>query len=934
MNNLLHNEGPRFRKSNRFAVAVAWLVILIGLISLTGWISGTMWLTRFADTQVPIAPITIFLFVICSLALLALIRFQKTNKNRLLFLLPASLVVLLSGFLAISRMMNIPTGLEHFFNFPQHDLPFMIEHISLVTALIFVTSGCIFLLSASKSKTWQTVRVILILVMLIASAILFMGYMYGAPFYYQGDFIPPSALATGMFLMIFLGLITTADKETYIVRRIQSGSIRARLFKLFLPVTLALIFLEDFITIRILPILGTHPVYTVLVLELIFITVAGYLFYWIARNFGNSLDLANRELQKTNELLHAILDSIPVRIFWKNSDSVYVGCNKSFAEDAGFSSPDDIIGKDDLSLPWSAVAGNYRNDDCSVLESGESKILYEEQKTGPGGIVNYLLTSKVPLKDDAGKVVGVLGSYLDISERKRVENALKENDITLGKLSKHVPGMIYQFMKRPDGSYCVPFTTDAIREIFGCSPQDVKDDFSPIIAVFHPDDRPEVLRSIAESAELLTPWQCEYRVNVPGKETRWMYGQSTPEKLADGTILWHGFNTDITERKRIESEIIRAKEAAEESNRLKSAFLANMSHEIRTPMNGILGFTNLLSEPDLTGEEKDRYIDIIHKSGQRMLSTLNDIIEVSMIETGQLSLLISEMNTYETMVELCNFLRPEAEKKGLLFHVEAEPSGSVVHTDKGKFTSIVTNLIKNAIKYTDSGFIHVKLIVTAEQLKFSVKDSGIGIPENKLEAIFNRFEQVDPDPSRIYEGSGLGLSISKSYAEFLGGTIHVRSTPGKGSVFTLTLPLHGSAPSTPVPAVQPSLQASDQTDNQKINILVVEDDQASIEYLRIILQELARDLHFAVTGEEAVRVASDHPDLDVILMDIRIPGGDGYETTRAIRAFNPGVTIIAQTAHAAMADRQKALEAGCDDHIAKPVKKEDLLALIRKHIKN
>lgn len=934
MNNLIHDEGPRFRKSNRFAVVVALLVILIGLISLTGWISGTMWLTRFEVTQVPIAPITIFLFVICSLALLALIRFQKTNKNRLLFLLPASLIVLLSGFLAIARIMNIPTGLEQFFNVPQHDLPFMIEHISLVTALIFVTSGCIFLLSASKSKTLQTVRVILILVMLIASAILFMGYMYGAPFYYQGDFIPPSALATGMFLMIFLGLITTADKETYIVRRIQSGSIRARLFKLFLPVTLALIFLEDFITIRILPILGTHPVYTVLVLELIFISVAGYLFYRIARNFGNSLDLANRELQKTNELLHAILDSIPVRIFWKNSDSVYVGCNKSFAEDAGFSSPDDIIGKDDLSLLWSAEAGNYRKDDCSVIESGESKILYEEQKTGPGGVINYLLTSKVPLKDDAGKVVGVLGSYLDISERKRVENALKENEIRLRKLSMHVPGMIYQFLRRLDGSFCVPFTTNAIHDIFGCSPEDVKEDFSPIAKVILPEDLPLVVGSIELSAETLNPWQCEYRVRVPGKETRWMFGQSTPEKLADGTVLWHGFNTDITERKKIELEIIKAKEAAEESNRLKSAFLANMSHEIRTPMNGILGFTNLLSEPDLTGEEKDFYIDIIHKSGQRMLNTLNDIIEVSIIETGQLNLTISEVNAFNTIWEVCNFMRPEAEKKGILFRFYSEHAGSLIFTDKAKFTSIVTNLIKNAIKYTDRGFITVELELNDKHLEFRVKDSGIGIPEGKLEAIFNRFEQVDPDPSRIYEGSGLGLSISKSYAEFLGGTIQVESAPGKGSTFQVTLPLsEGTRAGHPPEKKQPAGE-SDPSEGRKISILVVEDDQASIEYLHIILKDIARELHFASTSQEAVKVASEHPNLDLILMDIRIPGVDGYETTRTIRTFNSNVVIIAQTAHAAHSDRQQSLEAGCNDHISKPVGKDDLLRIIREHIKN
>ena len=841
------------------------------------------------------------------------------------------MIMVIAGMLAFARILNINTDWEHYLIHPEIDMPFMTGRMSLVTALLFVGLGGIFLMSVSKKRAWHNVSTLLTVILLIISVVLLMGYMYRAPFYYKGDFIPPAALTVGLFFLILASLVAIADKETYFHRKIQSNSTSARLFKVFLPATLALIFLEDFVTIRLLPEMDIHPVYSILIIEFIFVTVAGYLFFRIANSVGKSLDHANKELKKTNVVLHAILDLIPFSIFWKNKDSVYVGCNKPFADNAGFATPAEMIGKDDYTLPWAQYAEEYRADDQKVINSGESKLFYEEIVPDRDGVMNYVLTSKVPLKDDEGRITGVLGSFMDITERKKVEDSLKERDIRLRKLSMHVPGMIYQFTRRIDGTYSVPYSTDAIQDIFGCSLEEVIEDFSPIARVVHPEDLSRLVSSIELSAETLGVWQCEYRVAIPGKEVRWMFGQATPERLPDGQVIWHGFNSDITERKRIEAEVIQAKDAAEESSRLKSAFLANMSHEIRTPMNGIMGFTSLLTEPDLTSEEKDHYIDVIHKSGQRMLNTLNDIIEVSIIETGQVSLTLSEVNAVKIVDELCTFFRPEAEKKGISLQLSTDCIEFMINTDQAKFTSIITNLIKNAVKYTDSGFIRVGINITGENLEIGVHDTGIGIPEENHDSIFNRFEKVNLNPDRVYDGSGLGLSISKSYVEKLGGTIRVESVVGKGSNFVVSLPVGDVVPAKQLTIERPCEGGKEHF--RGLRVLVVEDDPSSSEYMSIMLKCLVSELYFAASGHEAVRISQEHPDLDIILMDISIPGGDGYETTRKIRSYNQGVMIFAQTAHAMYGDRQKSMDAGCNDHITKPILKNDLLLLIEKHCK-
>jgi len=382
----------------------------------------------------------------------------------------------------------------------------------------------------------------------------------------------------------------------------------------------------------------------------------------------------------------------------------------------------------------------------------------------------------------------------DISDLKQAEDKIHQKDIQLRKLSANLPDLMYQFTRRPDGSYFVPIATEGIKNIFGCKPEDVADNFDAIARVLHPDDAERIISDIEDSAKNLTYFTCEFRVLIPGRPVQWILSRSTPEKLPDGSITWYGFNANITERKQAELELISAKLQAEESDRLKSAFLANMSHEIRTPMNGILGFAELLNEPDLTGAEQQKCIDMIGKSGKRMLNIINDIVDISRIEAGLMKLDISESNVNEQIEYIYTFFKPEVKAKGitLSFRNSLTAKDAIIKTDREKLYAILTNLVKNAIKYTSEGSIEfgysVVTMFELSQLQFYVKDTGIGIPKDRQEAIFERFVQADIADKMAYQGAGLGLSITKSYIEMLGGKIWVESEEGVGSAFYFTLP--------------------------------------------------------------------------------------------------------------------------------------------------
>ena len=386
------------------------------------------------------------------------------------------------------------------------------------------------------------------------------------------------------------------------------------------------------------------------------------------------------------------------------------------------------------------------------------------------------------------------------------------------------------------------------------------------------------------------------------------------------------------ELNRITFELIAAKEKAEESDRLKSAFLANMSHEIRTPMNGILGFADLLKEQDITVEDQQDYINIIKNSGVRMLNILNDIIDISKIESGMMEVDIKESNINEQIEYIYTFFKPEVKDKGMqLSYINSLPSKeAIIKTDREKIFAIITNLVKNAIKYSEKGSIEFGYNKKGEYLEFFVKDTGIGIAKGMQKAIFDRFIQADFADHQAIQGAGLGLSITKAYVEMLGGKIWVESEEGKGSTFYFTIP-YNTEPQV-IMAIK-NVVSRDKEDSQikKLKILIAEDDPTSEKLITKMIEKYCKeDLHVR-TGVEAVEACLHHRDIDLVLMDIQMPEMDGYEAARQIRQFNNKVIIIAQTAFGFKGDREKAIEAGCNEYISKPIDKALLKELIKKH---
>ena len=401
-------------------------------------------------------------------------------------------------------------------------------------------------------------------------------------------------------------------------------------------------------------------------------------------------------------------------------------------------------------------------------------------------------------------------------------------------------------------------------------------------------------------------------------------------KLENGRII--SAVHDISIRIKAEQELIDARIRAEESDRLKSSFLANMSHEIRTPMNGIIGFAGLLKEPKLSGEEREDYLNIIVQSGERLLNIINDIVEISKIEAGMIEMKIVRTNINDQLDYIGKFFKPEIEKKGmqLMVKTDLQLCDAVLETDKEKLYAVLINLVKNAIKYSHQGTIEIGCMKRNNCLEFHVKDNGIGIPENMQKFIFNRFIQVEKGNKRAYEGNGLGLAISKAYVEMLGGKIWLRSQPGKGSIFSFTIPFENK------PHVHEKEENIEQVDFilNDLKVLIVEDEPLSKKLLTKLMEPFSCQILYAGTGREAVKICWNNPGLHFILMDIQMPDMDGYEAARAIRHFNQEVVIIAQTAFALSHNREEALLAGCTDYISKPIKKDILTGLIEKYFGN
>ncbi len=383
------------------------------------------------------------------------------------------------------------------------------------------------------------------------------------------------------------------------------------------------------------------------------------------------------------------------------------------------------------------------------------------------------------------------------------------------------------------------------------------------------------------------------------------------------------------ELKQSNEELKLAKEKAEQSNQLKTVFINNISHEIRTPMNGIMGFAELLDNPELSPEKRQFYSKIVLHSSMQLLKVIDDILEISTLETKQVKAENTTFNLNELLVDLQSIFQIKASERNisLILNKGLSDIESYIVSDKSKLHKILSNLLENAFKFTLKGFVEFGYSVRNKELSVYVKDTGTGIAPENTERIFERFAQENESLSINPGGLGIGLSIVKENALLLGGTIGLESEKGKGSTFTLTLPYEAAAP-------KESLKKAPETFagiGENYTILIAEDEDSNYQYLHALLKDnkvFQFTLIHARNGQEAIDNVASNKNIHMILMDMRMPVMDGFDATRHIKKVNPNIPIIAQSAYATENDQHKIKQAGCDDFIAKPINKTDLLKKI------
>lgn len=439
------------------------------------------------------------------------------------------------------------------------------------------------------------------------------------------------------------------------------------------------------------------------------------------------------------------------------------------------------------------------------------------------------------------------------------------------------------------------------------------------------------------AAELLEKLHTRNHVRFETKHTARSGKEIDTEVIArmidyEGKKAILGSARNVTLRKKYESELRQAKEKAEQSEKLKTAILNNISHELRTPLNGLLGFLDVLENDDISDEEKNEYIGVMKSSGSRLVNTVNNLIEVSMLDSG-LSEVEKESFSLRRMIDELieeNKGRYVKQLERLSVQLDIEPGHDFVTTDKGKLRQLLLNLMDNAFKFTLKGTVKIMVYSNAKDLTVKIKDTGMGIPPERLSKVFMPFEQVDYSDTRRFEGNGMGLPVAQGMARHLGGTIEVSSVLDEGSVFTLKLPgvLGASEVKNKV-----SYHSKETKKKSSGKILVVEDDPANFTFLNAVLSKSGFKVYHSEDGLEAIEMATDGLGVDLVIMDLKLPQLNGIEATKAIKKERSDLPVIAYSAFVMNHEEHQAKEAGCDLFLPKPARKHQILEAIKKCLK-
>lgn len=646
---------------------------------------------------------------------------------------------------------------------------------------------------------------------------------------------------------------------------------------------------------------------------------------------GSLRDITQRRsIESENTKLLSAIEQSPVSVVITDVDGNIQYVNPKFTDITGYSRKE-VIGQNPRFLKSGTHSDSLYKELWDTILSGKvwKGDLYNKRRDN-----SYFWESETiaPVKDLKGEITHFIAVKEDITSLKNIQNLLEESEEHYRKLFHEAPngylslnkeghilevnpawcGLIGYEKEEVTNKWLGNYLTKRSEEIFKSSYQKLIKSGKKInmeMTFLHKDNKEIIV--IVNGRVVLNP---------------------------DGFFKEaHFILSDISERKKYEDALQLAKLKAEESDRLKTAFLANMSHEIRTPMNAILGFSNLLTDPSLSIEEIYEYVNIINQRGNDLLQIISDIIDISRIEAGDVRMTMEKVSINHFLRELhASFHKIlEFNDKGhvqLLLEVSELPDEAVIEADPVRLKQVFENLLQNSIKFTKEGHIKIGYKKGNHEIAFYVEDTGIGIDKNKQNIVFDRFRQANDTHTRDFGGTGLGLAISKNIVDLLGGEMTLESDIGKGTTFFFTIPYSNELTDDAIDLMSDDENLYYQLDLSNKKILIVEDVSSNYIFLESVLKRFNASILWAQDGLKAIEAVKKINDIDLILMDIRMPGINGYYATEKIREFNAEIPIIAQTAYALSDDREKSISAGCNDYLSKPINLEELKNVLIKYI--
>ncbi len=643
-----------------------------------------------------------------------------------------------------------------------------------------------------------------------------------------------------------------------------------------------------------------------------------------------ALRKSEKKYKEQSRLFRLMSDNIPDLVWAKDLEGRYIFTNKAYCEKLLIAKhPKETIGKTDMFFAnrqrklhperkdWFTFGEICANSDIPVLEKKKA-FRFDEYGYVRGKFL-FLDVFKAPIFDENNQIIGTVGHGRDVTKEKEAEKELLLRDKALNAAANAI--II------TDADTVIEWVNQAFTSLTGYTKEEAVGRYTGDLIRSGKQDE-AIFENMNKTLQSGQVWKGELTDKRKDGTLYEIEEIITPVTNAKGKVKHLiGIMADISERKAAERELKAAKEAAEESSRLKSAFLANMNHEIRTPMNAIMGFSELMLEA--TPEEKENYAKIVNTSAGQLLNLIDDVIFMSRLQSEKLPVKKITFFPADVIKEVfLMFNLPEMKKDlKLQIYLPEDAENIAIHADANKVKQVLTNFSSNAIKYTEKGFVRLGFEIRGASILFFVEDSGMGIPEKEHEHVFEAFYRGRMAVNSAIRGTGLGLNIAKELVELLGGTIGVSSQPRKGSRFYFSLPYE------PVKIV-PAQSASDKAKPKKwedMYILIAEDDETNYFYLEVLLKNKVKKIDWAHNGFEAVELARQNK-YDLVLMDMKMPLLSGDEATRKIKSLYPNLPVVATTAYATQEEKEYAMAVGCDDYLSKPIKKEDLIALVDKYV--